>query len=192
MAMTAREVVEVLWRGFCDNPVKHGWFAAPQKMDCHACLEQALTDFAAQEMEGLMADLKETEEALKHADDDVHAALDDLGVPSSRNYPGTVRDGCVARLRDGFAKEREQLRLLGCAIALLTIAKCPCCDGTGATAVRTSSRQLVTREMAMDAGEPAMEGSLYSDDEWEQQECQWCDEKKTLLERWWRCGKRKE
>ena len=71
--------------------------------------------------------------------------------------------------------------LLGCAVALLTVAKCPCCDGSGSIAVQTSSRQLVTREMAMDAGEPAMEGSLYSDDEWEQQQCQWCDERKTLL-----------
>lgn len=31
-----------------------------------------------------------------------------------------------------------------------------------------SSREYVTREMALDAGRPEMEGSLYSDDEWEQ------------------------
>jgi hypothetical protein len=35
--------------------------------------------------------------------------------------------------------------------------------------------------MALDAGEPSMEGSLYSDDEWEQQQCQWCDEKNRLI-----------
>ncbi len=75
----------------------------------------------------------------------------------------------------------SSMRLLGCAVELLKVAKCPCCDGSGAIAVQTSSRQLVTREMAYDAGSPEMEGSLYSDDEWEQQQCQWCEEKTTLL-----------
>jgi hypothetical protein len=35
--------------------------------------------------------------------------------------------------------------------------------------------------MASDACCPEMEGSLYSDDEWEQQQCQWCDEKNRLI-----------
>jgi hypothetical protein len=70
---------------------------------------------------------------------------------------------------------------LGRAVELLKVAKCPCCDGSGAIAAQIRSRQVVTREMALDAGEPSMEGSLYSDDEWEQQQCQWCDEKNRLI-----------
>src|SRR5207237_96201 len=34
--------------------------------------------------------------------------------------------------------------------------------------VQTSERQYVTRDMANDAGDPSMEGSLYSDEEWQQ------------------------
>src|ERR1035441_10501822 len=67
--------------------------------------------------------------------------------------------------------------LLACAVQLLKVATCPNCDGSGATAEQRSSRQLVTREMAMDAGCPEMEGSIAPDEEWEQVQCQWCDEK---------------
>ena len=74
--------------------------------------------------------------------------------------------------------------LLADAIALLRAAKCPNCDGSGSIPRQTSSRQLVTREMASDAGCPEMEGSLYSDDEWELEQCQWCDELHRLLERY--------
>lgn len=70
--------------------------------------------------------------------------------------------------------------LLDCAIALLEIARCPNCDGGGA--IQTGQRQLVTHDMALDAGCPEMEGSLYSDDEWEQ--CQWCAEKDVLIAKW--------
>jgi len=71
--------------------------------------------------------------------------------------------------------------LLAQAIALLKVAKCPACDGSGVIPVQTCVRQYVTRDMAMDAGCPEMEGSLYCDDEWEPQQCQWCDERNTLL-----------
>lgn len=74
--------------------------------------------------------------------------------------------------------------LLADAIALLRVAKCPNCDGSGAIQKQTSSRQLVTREMAMDAGNPEMEGLLYSDDKLELEQCQWCDELHGLLERY--------
>ena len=74
--------------------------------------------------------------------------------------------------------------LLADAIALLRAAKCPNCDGLGAVPRRTSSRRLVTREMASDACCPEMEGSLYSDDELELEQCQWCDELHRLLERY--------
>ena len=74
--------------------------------------------------------------------------------------------------------------LLAEAIALLRVAKCPNCDGSGAIPRQTSSRQLVTREMASDACCPEMEGSLYSDDEWELEQCQWCYERHGLLDRY--------
>ncbi len=67
--------------------------------------------------------------------------------------------------------------VLEVAKALLDMAICPNCDGSGSTARQVSSRQYVTREMAIDGGDPDLEGSLYSDDEWEQEQCQWCFEK---------------
>lgn len=67
------------------------------------------------------------------------------------------------------------------ALNLLAVAKCPNCDGSGTAMRQTSVRQYVTRDMAVDAGDPSMEGSLYLDDEWEPEQCQWCYERKTLL-----------
>lgn len=49
---------------------------------------------------------------------------------------------------------------------------CPNCDGLGVIPVQTRVRQYVTREMALDACDPSLEGSLYSDDEWEAQPCE--------------------
>ena len=69
------------------------------------------------------------------------------------------------------------------ALGLLKDAVCPNCDGSGATQVRVFDRQYVSREMARDAGCPEMEGSLYSDDEWEAQPCSWCETRKQLLEK---------
>jgi len=82
---------------------------------------------------------------------------------------------------DGAVSMSPSTSLLAQAIALLKVAKCPACDGSGVIPVQTCARQYVTREMAMDAGQPEMEGSMYCDDEWEPQECQWCDERDTLL-----------
>ncbi len=64
---------------------------------------------------------------------------------------------------------------------LLEMAKCPNCDGSGSIPHQISSRQLVTKDMALDTGDPNLEGSLYSDDEWEQEQCQWCYEKDQAL-----------
>lgn len=60
---------------------------------------------------------------------------------------------------------------------LLAVASCPNCDGSGAT--QKGERRLITRDMAMDAGCPEMEGSVHSEPEIEQ--CQWCDERQKLL-----------
>ncbi|MFA7219493.1 MAG: hypothetical protein WC119_03245 [Synergistaceae bacterium] len=65
---------------------------------------------------------------------------------------------------------------------LLSTAICPNCDGSGAIPVQVSCREYVSHEMAMDAGCPEMEGSLYSDDEWQQVECEWCATKRQILE----------
>lgn len=87
----------------------------------------------------------------------------------------------------GILTEKEEpsipsADLLADAVALLRAAKCPNCNGSGGIPRQTMSRQLVTREMASDAGCPEMEGSLYSDNEWELEQCQWCDEVRRLSE----------
>ena len=74
--------------------------------------------------------------------------------------------------------------LLADAIALLRAARCPNCDGSGAIPVQTGQREYVSREMAMDAGDPSMEGSVFSDNTFELEQCQWCDELHRLLERY--------
>lgn len=84
---------------------------------------------------------------------------------------------CI-RLRDERkAKEEKVERLKG----LLRHAKCPNCDGSGCIPRQVSSRQYATREMAIDAGDESLEGSLYSDDQWEAEQCQWCYEKEQAL-----------
>lgn len=60
---------------------------------------------------------------------------------------------------------------------LLKIAQCPNCDGSGGIPHQVSSRQYVTRDMAIDAGDESLEGSLYSGDEWELEPCRWCYER---------------
>ena len=72
------------------------------------------------------------------------------------------------------------------AFELLRVDVCPNCDGSGCVPVKLHDRQYVSREMAVDAGEPSMEGSLYCGEEWEQEQCQWCDERKELF---WGQGK---
>ena len=53
---------------------------------------------------------------------------------------------------------------------------CPNCDNSGFTVVQVGCKQYVTRDMAMDACEPSMEGMEIGDDEFEQEQCQWCYE----------------
>ncbi len=80
---------------------------------------------------------------------------------------------------------REQIKQLQAEVeklkSLLGMAKCPNCDGSGSIPHQVSSRQYVTRDMASDVGDPSLEGSLYCDDEWEAEQCQWCDEKHQAL-----------
>lgn len=51
---------------------------------------------------------------------------------------------------------------------------CPNCDNVGFTVIQTSERQYVTRDMAMDACEPEREGEVYSEDAFEQEQCEFC------------------
>lgn len=64
---------------------------------------------------------------------------------------------------------------------LLRAAVCPECDGSGAKQVQTGFREYVTREMALDAGDASIEGSLYNDDTFEVEQCQWCYERSQVL-----------
>jgi len=60
-------------------------------------------------------ELKECREALDNSDIYLHEALDRLGVPSSKRFPGQARDGVIARVEDALnfaGKEVEQLKKL--------------------------------------------------------------------------------
>lgn len=43
--------------------------------------------------------------------------------------------------------------------------KCPNCEGTGAINYRPA--QYVSRDMALDAGDPSLEGSIYTEESWD-------------------------
>jgi len=77
--------------------------------------------------------------------------------------------------------QKMNKKLIEMIINLLNNAKCPNCDGSGAILVQVREREYITREMAMDAGCPEMEGSLYSDDEWDYEQCPWCFEKDAVI-----------
>ena len=83
-------------------------------------------------------------------------------------------------MKSPLTSDRLQ-KMLEDSLNLLAVAKCPNCDGSGAIQVQTGSKSYVTREMACDAGDPTMGCSLYTDDEFDVEQCQWCDEQKKLL-----------
>lgn len=62
---------------------------------------------------------------------------------------------------------------------LLRVAKCPECDGSGHIPVPLGEN-FVSHEMAIDAGEPSMEGQSMGI-EWGDQQCQWCAEREAIL-----------
>lgn len=84
----------------------------------------------------------------------------------------------LANLEDFVYKIKDESETLK---ALLKISNCPNCDGSGAIQHQVSSKEYVTRSMAMDAGDPELEGSLYSDDDFEIEQCQWCYERDEVL-----------
>jgi len=50
------------------------------------------------------------------------------------------------------------------------------CDNHGNIPVKVSEREYVTHDMALDACDPSLEGSLCSDEKWEAEQCQYCYE----------------
>ena len=66
-------------------------------------------------------------------------------------------------------------------VKLLKMAKCPDCDGSGIVITKTRDRQYVSRDMAIDAGDRALEGALCQDEEFDYCQCQWCYEKKAII-----------
>ena len=85
------------------------------------------------------------------------------------------------QILDAASRQSRSKALLDSAIGLLRVAVCPECDGSGVVPVQVSARQYVTAEMASDAGQPEMAGSLYCDDEWEPQQCEWCDVRQRVI-----------
>ena len=70
----------------------------------------------------------------------------------------------------------------GLALELLRVAKCPNCDGSGVIQIQGSEGHEVSREMAIDAGDPTLEGSRIGGSDFEIEPCQWCECRKELLE----------
>jgi hypothetical protein len=64
---------------------------------------------------------------------------------------------------------------------LLRVAQCPNCDGSGVKLVRKGGREYVTRDMALDAGDRDLEGTVYRDIQEDYEPCQWCDERAKVL-----------
>ena len=78
-------------------------------------------------------------------------------------------------------KTAEIIEELVTAMELLKMAKCPDCDGSGGIPVCIHPKQYCSADMACDAGDPTMEGSLVADEEWDLEQCQWCYEKDKIL-----------
>jgi len=58
---------------------------------------------------------------------------------------------------------------------------CPDCDGSGVIVSKGYDRRYVTRDMALDACDPSLEGTLYTEEQHQQEQCQWCFLKKSAL-----------
>ena len=101
-----------------------------------------------------------------------HLAIDIKGS-TKEEFPANL-----ANLEDFVCKIKDENETLK---GLLKMSNCLDCDGSGAIQRQTSSREYVTRSMALDAGDPELEGSLYSDDNFEIEQCRWCYEKNQIL-----------
>ncbi len=66
-------------------------------------------------------------------------------------------------------------------IGLLKAAHCPNCDGSGVIYGHPGHTEYVTRNMAHDAGDLSLEGSIYRQLEPEIDQCEWCARRDALL-----------
>jgi hypothetical protein len=89
-----------------------------------------------------------------------------------------LSDSIKEQVRTELAILRDENMMMR---GLLKHAICPNCDGSGIIPYQISGKQYVTRDMAIDAGDPTLEGSLFSDDQWEAEQCQWCYERNVVL-----------
>jgi hypothetical protein len=65
--------------------------------------------------------------------------------------------------------------------ALLETAICPQCDGGGVIVEGTGYTEYVSRDMAIDAGDRSLEGSVYRHKDPEVYQCEWCARRTDLL-----------
>jgi hypothetical protein len=63
---------------------------------------------------------------------------------------------------------------------LLSVAKCPNCDGSGTVMKGYTNPEYVSHDMAVDAGDRTLEGSIYREAEPIIEQCQWCAERAAL------------
>jgi hypothetical protein len=93
-----------------------------------------------------------------------------------RQSPKLVEDICSR-----YNSYESNQKLIKDLVKLLKMAKCPDCDGSGIVITKTRDRQYVSRDMAIDAGDRALEGALCQDEEFDYCQCQWCYEKKAII-----------
>jgi hypothetical protein len=65
--------------------------------------------------------------------------------------------------------------------SLLAVAICPQCDGSGTIVDGIGYTEYVSRDMAIDAGDRSLEGSVYRHKEPEIYECEWCARRKAAI-----------
>lgn len=65
-------------------------------------------------------------------------------------------------------------------IALLRVARCRACDGSGVVQ-SDGGTMYVTAEMAADAGDRSLEGQVHHHQEPEASLCQWCTERDAAI-----------
>lgn len=110
---------------------------------------------------------------------------EELGYETQSLNHEAQREQIIADLQEDIKRRQAEHDYLENKIKrlkdLLKHAKCPNCDGSGVIPHQIASREYVTRDMALDAGQPELEGSLYQDEQWEPEQCQWCYEKEQVL-----------
>ncbi len=98
----------------------------------------------------------------------------------TRAQENNIRDIVQANLNAEIARltaENEMLK------ELLAVANCPACDGSGAIIREGHGPEYVSRDMAMEAGDVSLEGSIYRAAEPVIEQCQWCEARKNAAQK---------